>query len=143
MGYAIEYCSSCRSQLRGPDFQNGRAIRIGVEAFCKKCIPAELYPSPIDHGTVSAQPAPASSPPEVPLATGSVRVSETPASNSKSTGRINVLTSRAYRFGSRTTWPIFAAGVAVGAIALLGYFLAEGGPQASPPRRALRAATRG
>ena len=39
MGYEILYCSRCRAQLRGREFERGDAFRIEDEAVCKDCAP--------------------------------------------------------------------------------------------------------
>ncbi|HEX7897158.1 MAG TPA: hypothetical protein VF950_05335, partial [Planctomycetota bacterium] len=41
MGQEILYCGVCQNQLRGSDFEKGAAFKIGLEAWCKKCVPAD------------------------------------------------------------------------------------------------------
>lgn len=58
MGHEIVYCARCQSQLRGPDFEKGRALRVGVHSYCRTCAPPEAIvgaetvtdpPRPPDH----------------------------------------------------------------------------------------------
>lgn len=42
MGQEILYCAGCGAQLRGPDFEKGRAFKDLRDAWCSKCAPADL-----------------------------------------------------------------------------------------------------
>jgi hypothetical protein len=41
VGQQILYCGACQTQLRGSDFEKGGAVKLGLEAWCKACVPAD------------------------------------------------------------------------------------------------------
>lgn len=42
MGREILYCSVCQGQVRGVDFENDKALRIGTDVYCPKCAKKKL-----------------------------------------------------------------------------------------------------
>jgi hypothetical protein len=48
LGYEILYCSRCRAQLRGREFEKGDAFRIDDQAVCKACAPELVKSLPPD-----------------------------------------------------------------------------------------------
>ena len=42
MGREILYCGVCHGQVRGADFDNDKALRIGSEVYCPKCAKGKL-----------------------------------------------------------------------------------------------------
>jgi hypothetical protein len=42
VGQEILYCGVCSTQLRSSDWEKGSATKVGLEAYCKKCIPEAL-----------------------------------------------------------------------------------------------------
>ena len=42
MGREILYCGVCLGQVRGADFENEKALRIGAEVYCPKCAKGKL-----------------------------------------------------------------------------------------------------
>ncbi|HVE41478.1 MAG TPA: LamG-like jellyroll fold domain-containing protein [Planctomycetota bacterium] len=42
MGREILYCGACHGQVRGADFENDKALRIGSEVYCPKCAKGKL-----------------------------------------------------------------------------------------------------
>ncbi len=70
VGREIVYCSRCQSQLRGVDFDKGRALRIESQVYCSACVskdpdllPPELLlpdPAPADRDGGSPGPKPGS-----------------------------------------------------------------------------------
>ena len=42
MGREILYCGVCHGQVRGTDFDNDKALRIGTEVYCPKCAKGKL-----------------------------------------------------------------------------------------------------
>ena len=37
MGHGIQYCTSCQTQLRDPDFEKGAAYRLENQSYCEQC----------------------------------------------------------------------------------------------------------
>src|SRR5262245_51036245 len=58
MGHEILYCSRCQVQLRGADFEKGRAFRAGALSFCRACAPAEAVAA-VPLSPVTPKPRPA------------------------------------------------------------------------------------
>jgi hypothetical protein len=105
MGQAIVYCSKCSAQLRGADFESGRAFRVADLSVCRKC-----YREVVGHEppAIAKPPTPAVKP-------------TPPTSRSNATTRIGIVPPSAAPAPKNTA--IYAIFAAVG-IVVLGIFLA-------------------
>jgi hypothetical protein len=52
MGQEILYCCSCQTQLRGQEFEKGKAFRVDAQAYCLKCVPEMLKSLPSEKAQV-------------------------------------------------------------------------------------------
>jgi hypothetical protein len=59
-GQEIFYCSTCRTQVRGTDFDHGRAFRVKDKVFCRCCRPEAL------RGSADGSPSGSRTPMKVP-----------------------------------------------------------------------------
>lgn len=131
MGQEILYCGVCQTQLRGSDFEKGRAVRVGREAWCRRCVPPE-------RAAEAARTPPAETPKRgsqrIPLAPPPP---ETPKRGSQ---RIPLVDARAPRpRPARSGSPALAIGLSfgVGALAVvLLVALASSKPAPPPPPKA-------
>lgn len=114
MGHEIVYCAKCQSQLRGTDFEKGKAVRKEAQVYCSGCAPAELL-------------APDPPPLPVPIKPGSSGRIPHLGLPSKPARRSVASQSR----GSLVLIGLGAAGIVIGLVVVLA--VAAGGP--SPPAR--------
>ena len=52
VGREILYCGVCHGQVRGADFENDKALRIGAEVYCPKCAKGKLASLPPEEAQI-------------------------------------------------------------------------------------------
>src|SRR6516225_1724128 len=119
MGQAIVYCSKCSAQLRGVDFESGRAFRVDDLSVCKKCyreVVGHEPPSIAKPATAAVKPTP-------------------PTSRSHATTRIGIVPPSPAPAPRNTAIYAFSAAVGVAVLGLVLAMAFSGGSGEHPAPR--------